>query len=46
MAKYLVTYYCEIEVEADNEDEAIEYGISDWMEAPDGSWDAKLIEEN
>jgi hypothetical protein len=45
MPRYLVTYYCEIEVEALDEDEAIEIGIQEWEDQPDGSWDATLIEE-
>lgn len=43
MTKYLVTYNVEIEVEADNEDEALEFGIADWEDMPDGIWQVEEI---
>lgn len=43
MTKYLVTYNVEIEVEADNEDDALQIGISEWEDMPDGSWEVEEI---
>ena len=44
MPKYLVTYNVEIEVEADNEEEAIDYAIDEWSDQPDGVWEATQID--
>lgn len=45
MPKYLVEYYASVEVEADNEDEALARGIADWEQHPDGSWEVQEWEE-
>ena len=44
--KYLVTYTCEYEVEALDEDEAIDQAIEIHFELPNGSWEAELNENN
>jgi hypothetical protein len=44
MPKYLVEYYASVEVEADDEDEALEIGIAEWEDMPDGSWDVTEID--
>lgn len=43
MPLYAVTYDVYVEVEANNEDEAIDMAIALWGETPDGQWEAKEI---
>jgi hypothetical protein len=45
MKKYLVTYVCEYEVEALDEDEAIDIALEYHANLPDGVWEANLIED-
>jgi hypothetical protein len=45
MPKYLVEYYASVEVEAENEEQALELGIADWEQDPDGSWEVQEVEE-
>ncbi len=42
MKKYLVTYVCEYEVEALDEDEAIDLAIERHFKLPDGDWEATI----
>ncbi len=42
MKRYLVTYTAEYEVEALDEDEAIDQAIEIHFELPNGSWEAEL----
>jgi hypothetical protein len=44
MKKYLVTYTAEYEVEALDEDEAIDQAIEIHFELPDGVWEATIVE--
>jgi hypothetical protein len=43
MKKYLVTYVCEYEVEALDEDEAIDNALEYHAQLPDGGWEAVEI---
>jgi hypothetical protein len=45
MKKYLVTYVCEYEVEALDEDEAIDVALEYHAQLPDGVWEASPIED-
>lgn len=44
MPKYEISYTAYYYVEADNEDEAIELGMEEHEEFPDGSWEATEVE--
>lgn len=44
MKKYTVKYSAEYEVEALDEDEAIDAAIEIHFDMPDGSWEAELSE--
>jgi hypothetical protein len=44
MKKYLVTYTCEYEVEALDEDEAIDMALEYHANLPDGAWEATVVE--
>jgi len=45
MKKYRVDYTASYWVEAEDEDEAIELGIQEHFEMPDGDWEAVEIVE-
>ena len=45
MAKWLVTYEAEYFVEADTEEEAVEFAIEEHEDLPDGIWEAKMYPE-
>lgn len=40
MTTYQVTYTAVLEVEADSQEQAIEYAIDEWSATPDGLWEA------
>lgn len=39
MPRYVVRYIADIEIEADNEEEALGYAVDEWQDNPDGSWE-------
>lgn len=45
MKKYVVTYVCEYDVEALDEDEAIDMALEYHAQLPDGVWEAQEVEE-
>jgi hypothetical protein len=45
MKKYLVTYVCEYDVEALDEDEAIDLALEYHAQLPDGVWEATIVED-
>ena len=44
MKSYLVTYVCEYEVQALDEDEAIDIALEYHANLPDGVWEATLVD--
>jgi hypothetical protein len=46
MKKYLVTYTATVEVYANDSDEALDLGIADWEQNPDGTWEVLLTGED
>ena len=46
MKQYLVTYVCEYEVEALDEDEAIDIALEYHAELPDGVWEVTLVDQD
>jgi hypothetical protein len=46
MKQYLVTYVCEYEVEALDEDEAIDIALEMHAELPDGAWEVTLVDQD
>jgi hypothetical protein len=45
MKSYLVTYVCEYDVEALDEDEAIDIALEMHAHRPDGVWEATIVED-
>lgn len=39
MPKYVVRYVADVEVDAENEDEALDYAVDEWEDNPDGHWE-------
>ncbi len=44
MKNYIVTYICEYEVQALDEDEAIDIALEMHANLPDGIWEATIVE--
>jgi hypothetical protein len=43
MTKYVVIYQAEISVEADTEEQALDYAIDEWGANPDGVWTVEKV---
>ena len=39
MRSYLVRYIADVQVEAENEEEAVGYAIDEWQSNPEGHWE-------